>query len=101
MSQTHPAGWTVVWRVARRKAVWHNGGVKAFPIVVFALLAQAGGVLAQGAGLDAPRGCVEDGIHAIGERPRKDIVSFFTDNVFGRRPAEAVRPPLLKFEKTS
>ncbi|MBQ1345919.1 MAG: hypothetical protein IIY62_06100, partial [Kiritimatiellae bacterium] len=75
--------------------------MKTLPIVAFALLAQAFAVPAQGAGLEPPRVCAEDGIHAIGERPREDIVAFFTDNVFGRRPAEADHPPLLKFEKAS
>ena len=75
--------------------------MKTLPIVAFALLAQAFAVPAQGAGLEPPRVCAEDGIHAIGERPRADIVAFFTDNVFGRRPAEADHPPLLKFEKAS
>ena len=43
----------------------------------------------------------ETGINAIGEKSREEIVSFFTDNEFGRRPKEAEKPPLLKFEKIS
>jgi len=43
----------------------------------------------------------ETGINAIGEKSREEIVSFFADNEFGRRPAEAEKPPLLKFEKIS
>ena len=43
----------------------------------------------------------ETGINAIGEKSREEIVSFFTDNEFGRRPAEAEKPLLLKFEKIS
>ena len=43
----------------------------------------------------------ETGINAIGEKSREEIVTFFTDNEFGRRPKEAEKPPLLKFEKIS
>ena len=43
----------------------------------------------------------ETGINAIGEKSRDEIVAFFTDNEFGRRPKEAEKPPLLKFEKIS
>ena len=43
----------------------------------------------------------ETGINAIGEKSREEIVSFFTDNEFGRRPKEAEKPPFLKFEKIS
>ena len=43
----------------------------------------------------------ETGINAIGERSREEIVSFFTDNEFGRRPDAAERPALLSFEKMS
>ena len=43
----------------------------------------------------------ETGINAIGEKSREEIVLFFTDNEFGRRPKEAEKPPLLKFEKIS
>lgn len=43
----------------------------------------------------------ETRINAIGEKSRDEIVAFFTDNEFGRRPAEAEKPPLLKFEKIS
>ena len=43
----------------------------------------------------------ETRINAIGEKSREEIVEFFTDNEFGRRPAEAEKPPLLKFEKIS
>ncbi|MBO4708241.1 MAG: family 16 glycosylhydrolase [Kiritimatiellae bacterium] len=43
----------------------------------------------------------ETRINAIGEKSREEIVAFFTDNEFGRRPAEAEKPPLLKFEKVS
>ena len=43
----------------------------------------------------------ETGLYAIGHRSRESIVTFFTDSVFGRRPAEADHPPLLRFEKTS
>lgn len=35
----------------------------------------------------------------IGERSREEIVDFFTDNEFGRRPKEVDRPLLLRFEK--
>ena len=43
----------------------------------------------------------ETRINAIGEKSREVLVEFFTDNEFGRRPAEAEKPPLLKFEKLS
>ena len=46
-------------------------------------------------------GAAETRINAIGEKSREEIVAFFTDNEFGRRPAEAEKPPLLKFEKVS
>ncbi len=46
-------------------------------------------------------GAAETRINAIGEKSRGEIVAFFTDNEFGRRPAEANKPPLLKFEKLS
>ena len=40
-------------------------------------------------------GAAETRINAIGEKSREEIVAFFTDNEFGRRPAEAEKPPLL------
>ena len=43
----------------------------------------------------------ETRINAIGEKSRDEIVAFFADNEFGRRPEEAEKPPLLKFEKIS
>ena len=43
----------------------------------------------------------ETRINAIGEKSREEIVAFFADNEFGRRPKEAEKPPLLKFEKIS
>lgn len=43
----------------------------------------------------------ETRINAIGEKSRDEIVAFFTDNEFGRRPKEAEKPPLLKFETIS
>ena len=46
-------------------------------------------------------GAAETRINAIGEKSREEIVVFFSDNEFGRRPAEAEKPPLLKFEKVS
>ena len=42
----------------------------------------------------------ETGINAIGEKSREEIVAFFTDNEFGRRPKEAEKLSLLRFEKT-
>ena len=46
-------------------------------------------------------GAAETRINAIGEKSRDEIVAFFADNEFGRRPAEAEKPLLLKFEKLS
>ena len=40
----------------------------------------------------------ETRINAIGERPREEIVAFFADNEFGKRPAAAEKPALLSFE---
>ena len=40
----------------------------------------------------------ETGISPIGARSREEIVSFFTDNMFGRRPAEAGKPARFVFE---
>ena len=42
----------------------------------------------------------ETGINAIGEKSREEIVAFFTDNEFGRRPKEAEKLSLLSFETT-
>ncbi len=42
----------------------------------------------------------ETRISAIGEKSREEIVAFFTNNEFGRRPKEAERPALLRFERT-
>ena len=43
----------------------------------------------------------ETSVVPIGERSREEIVSFFTENEFGRRPADAERPLLdLRFERT-
>ena len=52
-------------------------------------------------GLVLVASAAETRINAIGEKSREEIVAFFTDNEFGRRPAEAEKPPLLKFEKLS
>ena len=52
-------------------------------------------------GLVLVASAAETRINAIGEKSREEIVEFFTDNEFGRRPAEAEKPPLLKFEKIS
>ncbi|MBQ3807196.1 MAG: family 16 glycosylhydrolase [Kiritimatiellae bacterium] len=52
-------------------------------------------------GLALAASAAETRINAIGEKSREEIVAFFTDNEFGRRPAEAEKPPLLKFEKLS
>ena len=38
-------------------------------------------------------------VGTIGERSRGDIVSFFEDNEFGRRPDAAEKPVMLEFEK--
>jgi len=46
-------------------------------------------------------GAAETRIAAIGERSREEIVAFFADNEFGRRPPAAEKPPLLRFEKAS
>ena len=46
-------------------------------------------------------GAAETGVNPIGKNSREAIVAWFTDNEFGRRPAEAEKPPLLKFEKVS
>ena len=43
----------------------------------------------------------ETEINPIGAKTREEIVAFFTDNEFGRRPPEAEKLPLLKFEKVS
>ena len=52
-------------------------------------------------GLALAASAAESRINAIGEKSREEIVAFFTDNEFGRRPAEAEKPPLLRFEKLS
>ena len=52
-------------------------------------------------GLVLAASAAETRINAIGEKSREEIVAFFTDNEFGRRPPEAEKPPLLKFEKIS
>ena len=57
--------------------------------------------LAAGAVVAFAAGAAETRINAIGEKSRDEIVTFFTDNEFGRRPKEAEKPPLLKFEKIS
>jgi len=46
-------------------------------------------------------GAEETRINAIGEKSREEIVEFFTDNEFGRRPASVEKPQLLRFEKVS
>ena len=43
----------------------------------------------------------ETEIMPLGARTREDIVEFFTDNEFGRRPPSAEKPQFLKFEKAS
>ena len=57
--------------------------------------------IAVAAGTATAASAVETRISAIGEKSRDEIVAFFADNEFGRRPAEAERPPLLNFEKIS
>ncbi len=57
--------------------------------------------LAAGAVVAFAAGAAETRINAIGEKSRDEIVAFFADNEFGRRPAEAEKPLLLKFEKIS
>ena len=57
--------------------------------------------LAAGAVVAFAAGAAETRINAIGEKSRDEIVAFFADNEFGRRPAEAEKPLLLKFEKLS
>ena len=57
--------------------------------------------LAAGAVVAFAAGAAETRINAIGEKSREEIVAFFADNEFGRRPKEAEKPPLLKFEKIS
>ena len=43
----------------------------------------------------------ETSVVPIGEHSREEIVSFFAENEFGRRPADAERPLLdLRFERT-
>ena len=56
---------------------------------------------AAGAVVAFAAGAAETRINAIGEKSRDEIVAFFADNEFGRRPAEAEKPLLLKFEKIS
>ncbi len=43
----------------------------------------------------------ETEINPIGAKTREEIVEFFTDNEFGRRPPAAEKLALLKFEKAS
>ena len=57
--------------------------------------------LAAGTVVAFAAGAAETRINAIGEKSRDEIVAFFADNEFGRRPAEAEKPLLLKFEKLS
>ena len=46
-------------------------------------------------------GAAETVVNPIGKKSRDEIVAFFTDNEFGRRPPVAEKPSLLKFEKAS
>ena len=56
-------------------------------------------LLAAAAALSA--GAAETRINAIGRKSREQIVEFFKDNEFGRRPAAAEHPELIRFEKAS
>ena len=68
----------------RRKALLHIKPAVTYACIFAALAAAAG----------------ETRINAIGEKSRGDIVRFFTDNEFGRRPT-AVDKAEVSFEKMS